>query len=81
MQTANREDETGAAIKPAPKPLLPNYGAGKIRPYNLDLDMMVLFNSQERHLDHFIKLGEQAGLKFVRVWDLKETGVVEFVLA
>ncbi|KAK7691443.1 hypothetical protein QCA50_004842 [Cerrena zonata] len=45
LHTANRENETSAAIQPAPAPLLPNYGAGKIRPYNPDLDMMVLFNS------------------------------------
>lgn len=80
LQTANRDDQAESAITPAPKPLLPNYGAGKIRPYNLDMDMMVLFNSQERHLEQFIELGKQAGLKFVRVWDLKETGLVEFAL-
>ncbi|KAE9396648.1 S-adenosyl-L-methionine-dependent methyltransferase [Gymnopus androsaceus JB14] len=79
LQRASRESES--AIKPAPEPLLPNYGAGGIRQYNLDLDMMVLFNSQERHLEHFISLGKQAGLKFVKVWDLKETGLVEFALA
>lgn len=80
LRSANREDVANAEIEPAPKPLLPNYGVGKIRPYNLDLDMMILFNSQERHLEHFIKLGQEAGLKFVKVWDLKEMGVIEFIL-
>ncbi|PBK67979.1 S-adenosyl-L-methionine-dependent methyltransferase [Armillaria solidipes] len=82
LQHAHRENDslTGSSSKPAPEPLLPNYGAGRIRQYNIDLDMMCVFNSQERRLDQFIELGKRSGLKFVRVWDLRETGIVEFCL-
>ena len=74
-------EESLSAFKQAPEPLLPNYGVGRIRQYNLDLDMMVMVNSQERRLEEFIKLGQEAGLEFVKLWDLGETGVVEFRLA
>jgi len=67
--------------KQAPEPLLPNYGVGKVRQYNLDLDMMVMLNSQERYLEEFIKLGEEAGLRFEKLWDVGEMGVIEFRLA
>jgi len=40
--------------------------------------MMVLCNSQERCLDHFVQLGKKAGLEFVKVWDVGELGVIEF---
>ena len=73
MHSANREDVASVEIESAPKPLLPNYGVGKIRPYNLDLDMMILFNSQERHPEDSIQLGQ----KFVKVWDLKEMGIIK----
>ncbi|KAK0437394.1 O-methyltransferase-domain-containing protein [Armillaria borealis] len=80
LQHAHRESLAGSSSKHAPEPLLPNYGAGRIRQYNIDLDMMCVFNSQERRLDQFIELGKRSGLKFVRVWDLRETGIVEFCL-
>ncbi|KXN82887.1 hypothetical protein AN958_01956 [Leucoagaricus sp. SymC.cos] len=70
---------TGAQLVPAP--LLPNYGAGRARLYCLDIAMMTLGNSAERTLDEFIKLGEAAGLRFVRLWNLAEMGVVEMALA
>lgn len=41
----------------APEPLLPNFGYGRVRPYNLDLDMMVALNSRERTLEEFVELG------------------------
>ncbi|KAK0437395.1 S-adenosyl-L-methionine-dependent methyltransferase [Armillaria borealis] len=67
-------------LKLAPEPLLPNYGAGRMTQYNIDLDMMCMYNSQERSLDHFIRLGKEAGLQFVRVWDAREASIVEFCL-
>ncbi|KAF9034506.1 O-methyltransferase-domain-containing protein [Rhodocollybia butyracea] len=78
LQHANKESES--ATKLAPEPLLPNYGVGGIRSYNLDLEMMVCYNGEERHLEQFISLGKQAGLKFIKFWDFKETGLVEFGL-
>ncbi|KAJ2932577.1 hypothetical protein H1R20_g4534, partial [Candolleomyces eurysporus] len=64
----------------APKELLSNYGAGRVRQYNLDLVMMSLLNAQERTLDGFIKLGEASGLEFVKLWDFGEMSAVEFKL-
>ncbi|KAF5365361.1 hypothetical protein D9757_013265 [Collybiopsis confluens] len=40
----------------APTPLLPNYGAGRIRSYNMDILMMSLLGSQERTLNEFVAL-------------------------
>ncbi|PBK68022.1 S-adenosyl-L-methionine-dependent methyltransferase [Armillaria solidipes] len=80
LQHVNRENTLAPGLKVAPHPLLPNYGAGRIRQYNLDLAMMCLFNGQERRLDQIVELGRESGLSFLRVWDLGETGVVEFCL-
>jgi hypothetical protein len=80
LQHADRITDGSSVFKQAPEPLLPNYGVGKIRQYNLDLDMMVMLNSQERYLEEFIKLGEEAGLRFETLWDLGEMAVVEFRL-
>lgn len=63
----------------APEPLLPNFGEGRIRQYSMDINMMALFNSAERTLDDFIQLGQSAGLKFVKLWETGELGIVEFV--
>ena len=41
----------------APEPLLPNYGVGRIRRYNLDITMMCVMNSRERTLEEFIDIG------------------------
>ncbi|KAJ3505864.1 hypothetical protein NLJ89_g7188 [Agrocybe chaxingu] len=68
------------AFQQAPLPMLPNYGAGRIRQYNLDLHMMAMLNSEERKLADFVRLGELAGLKFEKLWDLGETAVVELRL-
>ena len=80
FQSANRVAKEKALVEQAPELLLPNYGAGRIRPYNLDFDMMAMLNSQERRLPNFIKLasGETVGLKFVKLWDFGETGLVVY---
>jgi len=41
--------------------------------------MMVLCNSEERTLEHSVQLGKRAGLEFVKVWDMGEMSVIEFV--
>ncbi|KAK0184330.1 S-adenosyl-L-methionine-dependent methyltransferase [Armillaria mellea] len=79
LQHVDQENTLPPGLKVAPHPLLPNYGAGRIRQYNLDLAMMCLFNSQERRSDQIIELGRECGLNVLRVWDLGETGAVEFV--
>ncbi|KAK0476361.1 S-adenosyl-L-methionine-dependent methyltransferase [Armillaria novae-zelandiae] len=82
VQYAYRDKNISESVglKLSPEPLLPNYGAGRMTQYNMDLDMMCMYNSQERSLDHFVRLGKEAGLQFVRVWDARETSVVEFCL-
>jgi len=80
IQPANRVPEEKSPYKQAPAPLLPNYGGGRIRQYSLDLHMMILLNSEERRLPQFIRLGEAAGLEFVKLWDLGEMGLVEYRL-
>ncbi|KAF8815775.1 S-adenosyl-L-methionine-dependent methyltransferase [Phlegmacium glaucopus] len=80
LQHANRVPEGQSRYTQAPEPLLPNYGAGRIRQYNLDLDMMAMLNSEERQLDDFVRLGEAAGLKFEKLWDFGEMGLVEYRL-
>ncbi|KAF9040755.1 S-adenosyl-L-methionine-dependent methyltransferase [Panaeolus papilionaceus] len=81
LQGTNRVSQDKAKYEQAPEPLLPNYGLGRIRQYYLDIDMMAMLNSEERHLSSFIKLGEAAGLRFEKVWDLGEMGLVEYRLA
>ena len=80
LQHANRVPEGQSSFTQAPEPLLPNYGAGRIRQYNLDMDMMAMLNSEERQLDAFVRLGEAAGLKFEKLWDFGEMGLVEYRL-
>ena len=80
MQYANRVPERQSNFNQAPEPLLANYGAGRIRQYNLDIHMITLLNSEERQVDAFVRLGEAAGLKFERLWDFGEMGLVEYRL-
>ncbi|KAF8058197.1 S-adenosyl-L-methionine-dependent methyltransferase [Lyophyllum atratum] len=77
IQPACLPSNEEASHPPAPPPLLPNYGAGRIRQYNLDLDMMTAMNSQERTLQDYIRLGKVAGLRFVKLWTVGEMGIVE----
>lgn len=41
----------------APKPLLPNFGMGRVRLYQQDLNMMSILNSKERTLQEFVDMG------------------------
>lgn len=70
-----------AKFTQAPEPLLPNYGEGRIRQHTLDVHMMTQINGQERSLDGFITLGEATGLRFSKLWDTGEMGLVEFTKA
>jgi hypothetical protein len=47
----------------------------------MDVAMMTMFNSEERHLQAYIRLGEASGLAFVKLWDFGESGIVEFRMA
>ncbi|KZV83925.1 S-adenosyl-L-methionine-dependent methyltransferase [Exidia glandulosa HHB12029] len=62
----------------APRPLLPNFGAGVLRHHLMDVNMLSTFNSAERTLDDFIRIGNAAGFQFVRIWEGGEVPVLEF---
>ncbi|KAF9009301.1 S-adenosyl-L-methionine-dependent methyltransferase [Hymenopellis radicata] len=66
--------------KSAPAPLLPNGGVGGIRPYNMDLTMMIIVNAKERTFSEFKRLGDGAGLKFEKLWNNGESDILEFRL-
>ncbi|KII84142.1 hypothetical protein PLICRDRAFT_179817 [Plicaturopsis crispa FD-325 SS-3] len=75
------QDEASSAARftaKAPYPLLPNYGAGNIRAYNMDINLMCCLNAQERKLDEWIALGARAGLELRKAWDVAEHGLLEF---
>ena len=80
LPPAHRVPEEKAPVKQAPEPMLPNYGAGRIRQYNIDLHLMGVLNSQERRLPELIRLGEGAGLEFVKLWDSGDMSLVEYRL-
>ncbi|EIM90650.1 S-adenosyl-L-methionine-dependent methyltransferase [Stereum hirsutum FP-91666 SS1] len=57
----------GAVPHEAPAPLLANYGHTNLMGYNADIDMFLLFNSQERTIRHFNDLLRGCGWKVIRV--------------
>ncbi|KAJ8691154.1 hypothetical protein PTI98_010751 [Pleurotus ostreatus] len=65
----------------APRPLSPGFGQGQSRTYTQDFCMLIMCNARERSLEDFIELCAAADLKFVRVWDLAETCLTEFIAA
>ncbi|KAI1662593.1 putative O-methyltransferase [Daldinia decipiens] len=69
-------------IKPAPKPLLANYGVHVHHGFALDIAMMSLMNGKERTPSEFRELFEKAGLKMVKVWECRSSlGIMECCLA
>ncbi|KAJ3517445.1 hypothetical protein NLJ89_g507 [Agrocybe chaxingu] len=57
----------GSVPREAPAPLLANYGAVNEMGYNADIDMFLLFNSQERTIVHFDDLLRSNGWQVTRV--------------
>ncbi|KAA1478056.1 S-adenosyl-L-methionine-dependent methyltransferase [Dentipellis sp. KUC8613] len=57
----------GAAPREAPAPLLANYGAVNEMGYNLDIDMFVVLNAQERTVGQFDRVLKNAGWKISMV--------------
>ena len=43
--------------------------------------MMLMHNGKERTLEEFIKIGEEAGLCFVKLWNMSDLDLLEFRLA
>ncbi|KAG2068630.1 S-adenosyl-L-methionine-dependent methyltransferase [Suillus decipiens] len=62
----------------APEPMLPNFGAGTHRTYQMDMTMWLVLNSKERTLDELKILGASVGLVLTQVYDLVQTMVMEF---
>ncbi|KAF8992613.1 S-adenosyl-L-methionine-dependent methyltransferase [Cyathus striatus] len=81
LQHAVREPSDKLALDQAPEPLLANYGIGRARMYQQDINMMSLMNSKERTLQEFLDLANQTGFKFEHLWDSGEAGLLEFTLA
>lgn len=71
----NHDDTSGQA----PEPLLPNYGHGKILPYQADLQMMSLLNGKERTQTEFENMASQAGLKLNKVRSCGKMSLLEFI--
>jgi len=78
VQHANRVHTKAVTQPQAPEPLLANYGAGRLRQYNLDMVVLSLLNARERTLEDLVKLGQAADLRFVKLWDFGEMAAVEY---
>ncbi|EIM90605.1 S-adenosyl-L-methionine-dependent methyltransferase [Stereum hirsutum FP-91666 SS1] len=81
LQHAVRNRSNQSRVSEAPEPLLPNFGMGRVRLYQQDISMMSNHNSKERTLPEFVEMGEEAGFKFVKLWDGGEASLVEFTAA
>lgn len=68
LEHAVRDVNGGSSRITAPKPLLPNYGMGRIRLYEQDVNMMSCVNSMERTLEEFIKLGSVSADIFLTIF-------------
>ncbi|KAJ7651964.1 S-adenosyl-L-methionine-dependent methyltransferase [Mycena polygramma] len=79
LQHIAPDSASDGKFEQAPKPLLPNFGMGRVRQYSQDINMMSSFNSQERTLSQFIAMGAASGFEFVKLWDQGEVGLIEFV--
>ncbi|TFY75582.1 hypothetical protein EWM64_g8430 [Hericium alpestre] len=78
---ASQSKNVNAPAQNAPPPLLPNYGAGGIRPFLADINIMTALNARERSVEDVVHLANQVGLEFVRFWDGVETGAIELKAA
>ena len=67
LQHANRLPDDQSELTQAPQPLLPNYGVGRLRRYDLDINITTMFNSEERPLENFIRLCDEVRLKLEEI--------------
>ncbi|KAG5350314.1 hypothetical protein C0989_011626 [Termitomyces sp. Mn162] len=77
-QAGTPQVDSALRLKEAPEPLLPNYGAGNVHQYDLDIALMVLMNTRQRTLEEFANIAKKADLRFVKVWQTGEMAVLEF---
>ena len=69
-------------IKPAPKPLLANYGQAVGYAHMMDLNMMMMLNGRERTPAEFRSIIKAAGLDLVKIWECRgPLSVIECRLA
>ncbi|KAG7451455.1 S-adenosyl-L-methionine-dependent methyltransferase [Guyanagaster necrorhizus] len=79
VRTTSASPSQDATLKDvAPEPLLPNYGAARIRTYELDMIMMNLLGSAARTLDEFLVLCGKCNFKFEKLYEVGETDLIEF---
>ncbi|KAG1810662.1 O-methyltransferase-domain-containing protein [Suillus subaureus] len=81
LHTLGEPDIGTDGLSIAPEPMLPNFGAGIHRSYQMDMTMWLVLNSKERTLDELKILGASVGLVLTQVYDLVETMVMEFRIA
>ncbi|KAJ7634561.1 S-adenosyl-L-methionine-dependent methyltransferase [Roridomyces roridus] len=67
LQYASQIESGSDNTVQAPSPLLPNWGMGRVRQYNQDINMMVLVNGQERTLVEFVEMASACGFEFVKL--------------
>ncbi|KAG5349609.1 hypothetical protein C0989_002764 [Termitomyces sp. Mn162] len=77
-QAGTPQADSAPRLKEAPEPLLPNYGAGNVHQYDMDIALMVVMNTRERTLEEFINIANKADLRFVKLWQTGEMAVLEF---
>ncbi|KAH7098955.1 S-adenosyl-L-methionine-dependent methyltransferase [Auriculariales sp. MPI-PUGE-AT-0066] len=65
----------------APIPLLPDYGYGTLRKYNIDIHMHASFNSGERTLENYTLIAQEGGFKVVETYFDGETTIIELEVA
>ncbi|KAF9484536.1 S-adenosyl-L-methionine-dependent methyltransferase [Pholiota conissans] len=65
----------------APEPLLPNYGEGQMNVYQLNMVMLMWFNTHERTPSELSEMIQTTGLRLVKVYDLAEMCLLELGVA
>ena len=67
LQHTNRLPDDQSEFIQAPQPLWPKDGVGRLRRYNLDINIVTMLNSEERRLEEFIRLCDKVGLKLEKM--------------
>ncbi|KAF8197017.1 S-adenosyl-L-methionine-dependent methyltransferase [Pholiota molesta] len=65
----------------APEPLLPNYGEGQINVNQLNMVMLMWFNTHERTPTELSDMIKTTGLRLIKVYDLAEMCLLELGIA
>lgn len=76
----SKKGNSTVGLQPGTRTIIAQLRRGANSSINLDLNMMAMYNSEERRLDDFIRLGKVAGLKFEKLWHFGDMGAVEYRL-